>query len=307
MPLCLRAQNESTERIVLDTIATADPRINLVLFSDRTWNYVKDPSIIQEDSLFTENWTREKVNSYQMDLFKMPWKVTLILTDSVSRFTCPYKTKVFSHFGYRKGRSHMGCDLPYPMGTPVAAAFDGKVRIADYRKGYGNVVVIRHDNGLETVYGHLSKINVKADDWVGSGDVIGLGGSTGRSTGPHLHFEARYRGLAFDPEWIIDFENGLLRSDVFMLRRSYMIADSKYEPQDEDEEENIYLTEEQIKAEEERIAKELAAAKYHKIRSGDTLGGLAAKYHTTVNAICRLNSGLTPRTTLRIGRTVRVK
>lgn len=307
LPLISSAQEAEHTKTVLDTIATSDPRINMIVYTDRTWTYAKDPTVMVIDTLFTEKWTTEKVNPFQTEVSSLPPKITLFLTDSVSNFVCPYQTKVFSKFGFRRRRAHMGCDLPYPTGTPVAAAFDGRVRIADKRGGYGNVVVIRHENGLETVYGHLSKIDVKTDAWVSAGDIIGLGGSTGRSTGPHLHFETRYKGLAFDPEWIIDFEHGCLRSDVFILKRKYISPGSRYVPESEDEEEEIYLTAEQEKAEADRIARELAAAQYYKIKSGDTLGHIAIKYHTSVNAICRLNSGLTPKSTLRVGRTIRVK
>ena len=139
-----------------------------------------------------------------------------------------------------------------------------------------------------------------------NGDVIGLGGSTGRATGPHLHFETRYKGYAFDPQWIIDFESGDLRQGAYVLRRRLLNPSATYVPSSEDEEEEIYLTEEQERAEEERLARERAAARYHTIRSGDTLSGLALKYGTTVNAICKLNN-ITPTTTLRVGRSIRVK
>ena len=143
--------------------------------------------------------------------------------------------------------------------------------------------------------------------WIHAGDQIGLGGSTGRSSGPHLHFETRLNGYAFDPEWIVDFEHGKLRRNVFVLKRSYLSAYSKYVPESIDEEEEVYLTDEQIRAEEERIAKERAAMKYHTIKSGDTLSGLAVKYGTTVSKICSLNPGLKATTVLSIGRKVRVK
>ena len=106
---------------------------------------------------------------------------------------CPYVGKVYSKFGYRRGRRHQGTDIPLKSGTPVAAAFDGRVRMSSYVSGYGNLVILRHENGLETFYGHLSKRQVSVGDWVRAGDIVGLGGSTGRSSGPHLHFETRYK------------------------------------------------------------------------------------------------------------------
>ena len=214
--------------------------------------------------------------------------------------------KVFSPFGWRRRRNHTGVDLPLATGTPVYAAFDGRVRCSMYNRGYGNVVVIRHASGLETTYAHLKERNVQTGDYVSAGDVIGLGGSTGRSTGPHLHFETRYEGYAFDPQWLIDFETGTLRHGYFVLKRKYLSNTSRYYPESEEEEEEIYKTEEEDRAEAERIAREMAAAQYHTVKSGDTLYGLAARYHTTVGAICKLN-GISASTPLRIGKKLRVK
>ncbi len=292
--------------ISVDTLDTSDPGIKLVLHSDNTWEYVKNRDWIDNEEVYTLFWNHDKAMCYDVKYEDLPFRATLWLADSTTRFYCPYQAEVFSKFGWRRGRQHTGVDLPYAMGTPVGAAFEGKVRFAKRCGGYGNLVIIRHPNGLETFYGHLSKINVAEDQWVSAGEIIGLGGSTGRSTGPHLHFETRYMGYAFDPQWVIDFEKAELKHGVFVLHRKYLTPGSTYVPESEDEEEAIYLSEEEERAEEERIARELAAAKYHKIRSGDTLSGLAVKYHTTVTAICKLN-GITAKTILRPGRTLRVK
>lgn len=292
----------------LDTLDVGDSRIQVVLKDDNTWYFIKNVSALEDEDLYREYWDDVLVNPYTKEPFdSIHYRTTIALVDSVSRFVCPHQGKVFSKFGIRRGRAHTGCDVPYPTGTPVFCAFDGRVRVSDWHKGYGNLVIIRHENGLETFYGHLSRRDVTPGQWVHAGDLIGLGGSTGRSTGPHLHFETRYRGHAFDPEWIVDFESGTLRRNVFVLKRSYLSVYSKHVPQSIDEEEEIYMSEEQIRAEEERIAKERAAMKYHTIRSGDTLSGIAHKYGTTVSRICSLNSGLKPTTILSIGRKIRVK
>lgn len=292
----------------LDTLDVGDSRIQVVLKDDNTWYFIKNVSALEDEDLYREYWDDALVNPYTKEPFdSIHYRTTIALVDSVSRFVCPHQGKVFSKFGMRRGRAHTGCDVPYPTGTPVFCAFDGRVRVSDWHKGYGNLVIIRHENGLETFYGHLSRRDVTPGQWVHAGDLIGLGGSTGRSTGPHLHFETRYRGHAFDPEWIVDFESGTLRRNVFVLKRSYLSVYSKHVPQSIDEEEEIYMSEEQIRAEEERIAKERAAMKYHTIRSGDTLSGIAHKYGTTVSRICSLNSGLKPTTILSIGRKIRVK
>ena len=290
----------------LDTIDTSNPRIKLVLYDDNTWKYIKDGSIVKNDSTFTQYWNDKQANPYKTKFSALPDRVSLWLVDSTSQFCVPYQTKIYSRFGIRRGRRHQGVDLPLKVGDPVHAAFDGKVRVSSYMKGYGNLVVIRHENGLETFYGHLSKRNVEVDQWVHAGDVIGLGGSTGRSTGPHLHFETRYQGYAFDPSWLADFEQGTLRSGVFTLKKRYLSARSNYVPESEDEEEDILIAEKEEREEEARLAAEEAAKRYHTIKSGDTLGALAVKYHTTVRQICAWN-GIKATTTLRLGRKLRVK
>ena len=244
----------------------------------------------------------------------LPDRFSLWIVDTLDSYCCPNKTTLSSKFGYRHGRRHQGIDLPYPTGTPVYAAFDGKVRVSDSVGGYGNLIIIRHANGLETYYGHLSRRDVQSGDWVNAGDVIGLGGSTGRSSGPHLHFETRYKGYAFDPNWLIDFETGTLRHRLLRFRSWYFNPNSRY-VQSFDDEDEIYRTdeEERLRAEEQakkeaqaRAAAERATRKYYTVRSGDTLGKIAKKNGTSVKALCRLN-GIKETTTLQIGRKLRVK
>ncbi|MBR2168855.1 MAG: peptidoglycan DD-metalloendopeptidase family protein, partial [Alistipes sp.] len=172
-------------------------------------------------------------------------------------------------------------------------------RITTYvRYGYGNLVVIRHDNGLETYYAHLSEINVKPNQWVTAGQVIGKGGNTGRSTGSHLHNEIRYKGQTFDPERLIDFTTGTLRRETFLLKKTYFSPYSRF-TQDFDEE---------IQSEEEdkKIAAEAAAKKYHIVKRGDTLGRIAINNRTTVTKLCQLN-GIKKTTVLQIGQRIRVR
>ncbi|MBR0331961.1 MAG: peptidoglycan DD-metalloendopeptidase family protein, partial [Alistipes sp.] len=164
--------------------------------------------------------------------------------------------------------------------------------------GYGNLVIIRHDNGLETYYGHLSEISVKPNEWVTAGQVIGKGGNTGRSTGSHLHFEMRYKGQTFDPERLIDFSTGTLRRETFLLKRTYFSPYSRFT---QDFEEEIQSDEE-----DKRIAAEAAAIKYHVVKRGDTLGRIAINNHTTVTKLCQLN-GIKKTSVLRIGQRIRVR
>ena len=287
---------------VIDTLATANDAVQVVLYGNNTWKYIRNREIAKDSTIFEKYWDTTTLFPYkEVDMSAMPFSVVIELVDSLRSYCCPYVGKPHPHgkYGLRRNRQHQGIDIPLKTGDPVHAAFSGRVRISEYnRGGYGNLVIIRHDNGLETYYGHLSERMVEPGEWVEAGTVIGLGGSTGRSTGPHLHFETRYYGRSFDPERLIDFEKGLLCRETFLLKKTFFSIHSKAGQNFDDE----IANEEQDKKE----AAELAARQYHKIRSGDTLGHLAVKYRTTVKKICALN-GIKPTTILRLGRTLRVR
>lgn len=288
------------EARALDTLETGNDYVKVVLFDDNTWRYIKDPSFAYSSDVFTEYWNNVDTNPYKVPFDSLPESWTVWMVDSLGQYHCPYQGNIHPRgkFGIRRGRRHQGVDLPLSTGAPIYATFDGRVRISKSVGGYGNLIVIRHENGLETFYGHLSKRNVEAGDWVSAGDVIGLGGSTGRSTGPHLHFETRYKGYAFDPQWLVDFSTGDLRHRLFLLKRRQFNPYSNYEQDFEDEFRND--------EDDRREDAEKAAMKYVTVRSGDTLSKIARNNGTTVNALCKLN-GITTKTTLKIGRRLRVR
>jgi len=156
----------------------------------------------------------------------LPDTLKLIITnDSLGAYAPPICGIVTSNYGWRDNRMHKGIDIDLRRGAPVSAAFDGMVRIARYNGGYGNVVIVRHYNGLETVYAHLSKIKVKAGQVVVAGQTLGLGGATGRATGSHLHFEVRFKGHALNPANFISFTQNKTFNDTLIIRKSkYGIA-----------------------------------------------------------------------------------
>ena len=284
----------------IDTLDTVNEHIKVILYADNTWQYYKTPEYQKVIGVFDENWTENVTNPYSVKQEELPSSWSIWLVDSLDQYHCPFIGDIHPRgkFGPRRGRRHQGVDIPLKTGDPVYATFTGKVRMSKYFGGFGNLIVIRHENGLETFYAHLSKRNVEVGDWVNAGDVIGLGGSSGRSTGPHLHFETRYNGFAFDPQWLIDFKTGELRHRLFVLKKKYFNIYSNYEQDFEDEMKNH--------EEDEAEDAEKAAMKYYTIRSGDTLGRIAINNGTTVKELCRLN-GITPTTTLRIGRRIRVR
>ncbi|GAB4136507.1 MAG: hypothetical protein Fur0041_11020 [Bacteroidia bacterium] len=168
-----------------------------------------------------EDWDTTVVHAEKFDVLEFNDTVKLVLNDPVHcNYVHPFNGNTTSSFGFRKYRYHFGVDINLETGDSVRNCFDGKVRIAQYSKSYGYLVVVRHDNGLETYYAHLSKLLVKPGETVEAGALIGLGGNTGHSFGSHLHFEIRYKGQPINPNYLIDFENRCLRTDVYNLTKS---------------------------------------------------------------------------------------
>lgn len=180
-----------------------------------------------ELDIYNEGWNSRRVNPFKEN--EVPDKFVI----DVRGYVMPVPGYVTSHYGYRPkfGRTHKGVDLKLNNNDTVVAAFEGKVRVVNYEgKGYGNYVIIRHPNGLETVYGHLNKQLVKEDQIVKAGDPIGLGGSTGRSTGPHLHFETRFMGYPINPAAIIDFSNRCTHTDQYTFSKKTYTQARNYDP-----------------------------------------------------------------------------
>lgn len=209
-------------------------------------------------------------------------------------FCMPTDSRVLtSNFGARWGRQHKGLDIKVYIGDTIRAAFSGKVRMVKYEAaGYGKYVVIRHYNGLETIYGHMSKQLVKEDDEVRAGDPIGLGGNTGRSTGSHLHFETRLCGVALNPALMFDFRNQDVVSDFYMFHRDRYEKEGRVATRLRGVGAEIAANGSDSDDEPETAApakRKTVKARYHKVRRGDTLGAIARRFGTTVNALCRLN------------------
>ena len=205
----------------------------------------------------------------------------LVLAQEDCDHALPCPGHLTSGFGPRKGRMHYGIDLKLETGDPVKSAFDGMVRISKYNRTFGHVVVVRHYNGLETLYAHLSERHVEPGQEVHAGDLLGLGGNTGRSYGSHLHFEVRFLEQPIDPSLVFDIEKGTLKARHFDIHKGTFaaIAAAKAEAQ---------------------------ARKYHVVRRGDTLSGIARRYGTKVSTLCRLN-GMKQSAVLPLGKRIRYR
>ena len=239
MPEPVRPVRTLGKVAVIDTLSTGNDAIRIVLFNDNTWRYILSEEYRNDPTVFDDHWNTSVTHAYlDVELSSFPEATAIRLVDSLESYHYPYIGRITSRYGPRRGRPHQGLDLSLKTGDPIYATFDGKVRVSKAVGGYGNLIIIRHNNGLETYYGHLSQRDVSTGDWVVAGQQIGLGGNTGRSTGPHLHFEVRYRGQSFDPERIIDFSTGELRRDELLLKRRHFSIYAKYEQDFDDEAED---------------------------------------------------------------------
>ena len=251
---------EEDEVVSLDSLISAGSSENI------------DLTIIPAAKLYNYVWNNLQVNPYQQRVIDMPDTVLI----DFSTYCHPNRNAVTSDFGFRRGwQFHYGIDTRLKVGDSICSSFGGMVRIVQRGRAYGNYVVIRHFNGFETVYGHLSKTFVKVNQVVRAGEIIALGGNTGRSTGPHLHYEIRYLGQPVSPRDLIDFEN---------YTAIYRIVD--------------------LCAGHFAYAKELEQVRYYTVRRGDTLSGISSKTGVSVDKLCQLNN-IKRTTILRIGQRIR--
>jgi hypothetical protein len=232
--------------------------------------------VIPADDLYAI-WDNLKVNPYKIPSDSVLINDSVYLNLTGFKYPLVKHYRVTSEFGPRRYRFHHGIDLKVYKGDSILSAMDGMVRIAKRVGAYGNLVVIRHNNGLESFYGHLSKILVKQDQVVKAGDLIGHGGSTGRSTGTHLHFELRYLGQCVNPRDLVDFDSLCIKSDT------------------------ILLTQGNFNYRKSILASSISSGRIWTVRNGDSLSLIAKRTRTSVKRLCYLN-GITTKTLIKPGR-----
>lgn len=283
------AQHNAEHQDLLAYQTNIDEQIKLketLDYMDNIFNEEEEPEL----DIYTESWESQSVNPYANAVVPDTKRI------DVSNFAMPTPGYVTSPYGYRPRfrRMHKGIDLKVQIGDTIRAAFDGKVRLTKFdRKGYGYYVIVRHENGLETVYGHLSKFLVKPDEYVKAGTPIALGGNTGRSTGPHLHFETRFMGYAINPAAIFDFANQTVHTDEFTFNKNTYKNSRDYSPKSSTK---------SIASSKSKSTK----ASTVKVRKGDTLSKIAKANGTTVDKLCKLN-GISRTTTLTAGKPLKVR
>ena len=299
----------------------------MLLYSNKTWAFfnkpvfdgIMNPRIHKimtnnQDILYTQFWNNEVCfMSKDNDLSKLKDTIWLNLNnESNVDFKMPVPGAVTSPYGFRKGRNHNGVDMSLKTGDTIYAVWSGKIRYAKYNDGgFGNLVIIRHHNGLETLSAHLSKFLVFPDQDVVAGEPIGLGGSTGRSSGPHLHFEIRFYEAPINPEFLIDFESKKLRQQNLFVHKSLFLPGLKPIESFDDS----YLTELpqtndslsiQLPIIKPPVIIQKPKIKYYRVKSGDTLTEIANRNNTTVSKLCQLN-GIKPTSIIQLGKSLRIK
>ena len=292
-PNLILAQDRLADIAPIDRKMRAIDSIELVRMSER--EAIAD--LQSPAAALYPSWDNEYTRTYGVTL---PSEYRIDLRN----FCMPCDSRmVTSHYGYRRSfrRQHYGTDIKVFVGDTIRAAFSGKVRVVAFeRYGYGNYVVIRHPNGLETVYGHMSRHLCKPNQIVRAGDVIGLGGSTGRSTGSHLHFETRFLGQFIDPERLFDFEAQDVKGDYYLFRssgRGTMLAATDNvvggeEEMDEETANALIAKQNESEAFQQKRIQQIKAkprTRVHKVKAGATLSVIARKCGTTVDKLCRLN------------------
>ncbi|MDR1973929.1 MAG: peptidoglycan DD-metalloendopeptidase family protein [Bacteroidales bacterium] len=281
----LPAQHDTAKSIIpdpyifVDRYSVSESRDDSLLiwemFSDYSHFYELE-SIVEQYLSFDDNTIHY---SPRFDPLKKKDTTLIYLLDS-GEYVHPSPGHITSRFGPRRRKYHYGTDIKLYTGDTVRSAFDGVVRISRYNRSYGYLIIVRHYNGLETYYAHLSKLIAVPDQKVKAGDVLGLGGNTGRSSGAHLHWEIRYLGTPINPEKIVDIANGKLFSDTLYLCRA-LFSYIKGSGSD-------------------------GTTRYHKVKNGETLSSIARRYGTSVSNLQRLNR-MSRSTTIRVGSSLRVR
>lgn len=238
--------------------------------------YIETKEMSADAAYLYESWNTEKTHCYSAGEVPDSFKIDL------RGFAMPTPSRnVTSNYGYRPAfrRMHKGLDIKVYTGDTICAAFDGKVRIVRYDAGgYGNYIVIRHNNGLETIYGHLSKQLVCTNQEVKAGEPIGLGGNTGRSFGSHLHFETRLLGEAINPQLLFDFPNQDVTGDFYVFRKGH------------DNEQSTTATARKENNSKNKKTAVRTATHYYQVKSGDNLYNIARKLGISVNQLCAANN-----------------
>ncbi len=229
----------------------------------------------------SEHWDTTIYNPYRNTVVQFP--LQLNFTDSTYASPVSHKKVITSRYGWRRGRPHQGIDIDLVTGDSVVSVLGGIVRFAKYSSGHGKTVVMRHFNGLETTYAHLSHIGVKPNDTISKGQYIGKGGNTGNSRGSHLHLVASYKGEYIHPEYIFDFSpTNAIRAEELWVTLEWTRA--RFHNSKRVSKVNV------LKTKEAALASLVKQKKVYVVKKGDTLYGISRRNNLSISRICNSNA-----------------
>ncbi|BAO77391.1 M23 family metallopeptidase [Winogradskyella sp. PG-2] len=229
----------------------------------------------------SEFWETSIYNPYQNTFTEFPFKITF--SDSLYTSPVSHKKVITSRYGWRRGRPHQGIDIDLVTGDSVVSILDGIVRFARYSRGHGKTVVVRHFNGLETTYAHLSYIAVKPNDTISKGGYLGKGGNTGNSRGSHLHLVVSYQGEYIHPEYLFDFsETNKIRAKELWVTRQWTHA--QLHSSRRVSKVNLLTTKEAA------LLSLKKQKKVYVVKKGDTLYGISRRNNLSISKICNTNA-----------------
>ena len=282
------AQNDSVSKSITIKLPETYKKAELI-------KHVEIPlhSAALEDSIDikADYWDTTVYNPYKYTISEYPLNIKF--EDTTYASPVSHVKVITSRFGWRRGRPHRGIDIDLVTGDSVVSMFDGVVRFARYSSGHGRTVVVRHYNGLETTYAHLSRIGVKANDTVAKGQYLGKGGNTGNSRGSHLHLETRYRGESIHPEYLFKFDgsNAIRSQDIWVTRKW---TRASYHSSRRISKLDLF------ESKDDALASLEKQRKIYVVRKGDTLSRISRRNNTTITAICKTNK-IKRNSTLRVG------
>lgn len=287
--ICIYTSSYSQINIQSDIISELIIQDSIAKLNSKAVNAAKTDSIT--NPWLTEHWNTTVYNPYKKERKTYPFNI--VFSDSTYASPIDRKKVITSRYGWRNRRAHKGIDIDLITGDSVRAMFDGKVRYVNYHSGHGKTVVVRHYNGLETSYTHLSKQLVKINDIVKKGQAVGKGGTTGNARGSHLHLEVSFKGIYIHPEYLFNFnkENTLRSQNIWVTKKwvtPYFHSSRRQS--------NIVV----CNTYDEAIESEKKQKQIYVVKRGDTLSRISSKYQVSIASLCKTNA-IKKSSTLKIG------
>jgi murein DD-endopeptidase MepM/ murein hydrolase activator NlpD len=278
--------------ITLGAHAQKEPNLPVIDFSELNIKTVSKDSVkpvlvVVKDTIIPQDikashWDHTVYNPYN-DGVVVTFPLKIEFKDSTYHSPIGKNKVITSRYGWRRGRAHKGIDIDLVTGDSLFTMFDGIVRMSRYSRGHGKTVVVRHFNGLETVYAHLSEYGVKENDTLTKGQYLGKGGVSGNARGSHLHLVVNYKGVAINPEYLFEFnDKNKIRGNELWVTKKWtrpIYHNSKKE--------SLIKP---LLSEEEAIASLVKQKSIYIVKSGDTLSRISKRNDVSITSICRTNT-----------------